>query len=451
MFPRTLRCGGKKAGSRLKAGAAAPFAAPLLWIVVALAPAVPCKASGPERLEVQVNKSIVLDSAADVRRVAVGSPELAEAVVATPREILIHGRAPGETTIVIWQGSGERRAYDLGVIPAQDRSARLEREIAAALPGSDVRVSLENQTVFLRGKAADGEAAKRAADMASALGKVVSLLEAPAAGPEPQVLLSVRFANFDRAAGSELGVNFFSTGAGNTPGSITTGQFAPPVLKRQEGGTTEFTLGDLLNVFIFRPDLNIGATIKALQTRRLLEILAEPNVLASNGKPASFLAGGEFPFPVVQGGAAVGAVTVQFRQFGVKLDFTPFVTPRGSIRLQVMPEVSSLDFANGLTFQGFSIPALATRRVQTEIELRDGQSFAIGGLLDNRLVETLSKIPGIGDVPVLGKLFQSRMLNRSNSELLVVVTPHIVNPLGTAQPPADLVMPKPLEEEKGRP
>jgi pilus assembly protein CpaC len=202
-----------------------------------------------------------------------------------------------------------------------------------------------------------------------------------------------------------------------------------------------FTLTDALNLFLFRPDLDIGATIRALQSKRMLEILAEPNVLAIDGKPASFLAGGEFPFPVVQGGANAGAVTIQFREFGVRINFLPRVTPRGTIRLQVTPEVSSLDFANGLLFQGFTIPAISTRRVQTEIELENQQSFAIAGLLDNRMVDIYSKIPGIGDIPILGKLFQSQSKSKSNNELMVVVTPEIVRPIPAGQPLPQVNMP----------
>jgi pilus assembly protein CpaC len=222
-----------------------------------------------------------------------------------------------------------------------------------------------------------------------------------------------------------LGANFLSTGAGGTPGSITTGQF--PGMATNDGKS--FTLTDALNVFLFRPDLNLAATIRALETKRQLETLAEPTVPAINGKTASFLAGGEFPFPMIQGGASVGAVTIQFREFGVRLSFLPTVTPRGTIRLQVTPEVSSLDFANGLVFQGFNIPAISTRRVQTEIELENGQSFAIAGLLDNRVTESWSKIPGLGDIPLFGKLFQSKSRLKNNTELLIVVTPELVRPV----------------------
>jgi pilus assembly protein CpaC len=174
----------------------------------------------------------------------------------------------------------------------------------------------------------------------------------------------------------------------------------------------------------------------------MLQILAEPNVLAINGKQASFLAGGEFPFPVVQGGANVGAVTIQFREFGVKLNFTPVITPRSTIRLHVSPEVSTLDFANGLVLQGFNIPAISTRRIQTDIELESGQSFAIGGLLDNRTVEIFSKVPGLGDIPILGKLFQSKSTNRNNTELLVMVTPELVRPIPAGQPLPEVKMPR---------
>ena len=203
------------------------------------------------------------------------------------------------------------------------------------------------------------------------------------------------------------------------------------------------TLSDALNVFLFRRDLNLLSTIKALESRQLLQVLAEPNVLAINGKSAAFLAGGEFPYPTLQGGGAgVGQVTIQYREFGIRLGFLPSVTPRGTIRLQVTPEVSSLDYSNALVFQGFTIPALATRRVQTEIELEAGQSFVIGGLLDNRVTETLSKIPGLGDIPLLGKLFRTKDLSKNNSELLVLVTPELVRPIPSSQPAPELQMPE---------
>jgi pilus assembly protein CpaC len=202
-------------------------------------------------------------------------------------------------------------------------------------------------------------------------------------------------------------------------------------------------LTDALNIFLLRPDLNLAATIRALQRKLLLEVLAEPNVLAINGKQASFLAGGEFPFPMLQGGGGgLGQITVQFREFGIRLNFIPTITPRGSIRLQVAPEVSALDFANGLNIQGFQIPALNVRKVNTEVELEAGQSFAIGGLLDNRLTENLARIPFLSNIPVLGKMFQSKSFNRQNTELLVIVTPELVRPIPSGQPLPEVKMPQ---------
>jgi pilus assembly protein CpaC len=276
--------------------------------------------------------------------------------------------------------------------------------------------------------------AQRAVSIASTIGKTVNLLTVDVPAADAQILLKVRFASVDRSASTELGLNLASTGATNTIGTVTTQQFTPPRVQRNPDGTTELTLSDALNIFLLRPDLNLAATIRALQRKLLLEVLAEPNVLAINGKQASFLAGGEFPFPMLQGGAGgVGQITVQFREFGIRLNFIPTLTPRGTIRLQVAPEVSALDFANGLNIQGFQIPALTVRRVNTEVELEAGQSFAIGGLLDNRMTETLSKMPLLGDIPLLGKLFQSKAANRQNTELLVIVTPELVRPIAAGQ------------------
>jgi pilus assembly protein CpaC len=183
-----------------------------------------------------------------------------------------------------------------------------------------------------------------------------------------------------------------------------------------------------------------------LESKSLLEMLAEPTVPAINGKQAFFTAGGEFPFPMIQPGAAgTGAVvTLSWREYGVRLNFLPIITPRGTIRLQVQPEVSSLDYTHSVTIAGFTVPALSTRRVQTEIELESGQSFVIAGLIDNQTNETLSKVPGIGDIPILGKLFQSKNVSRSNTELLVIVTPEIVRPIPADQAAPELKFTKPF-------
>jgi pilus assembly protein CpaC len=252
-------------------------------------------------------------------------------------------------------------------------------------------------------------------------------------------------------------MNIFSLGATNTIGSASTQQFSPPPGMNLQGFLTkgnlntpakvqDYTLSNALNLFFFRPDLDLGATIQALEARGLVETLAEPNVLAENGKQASFLAGGEFPYPVVQGASTGGtnAITIQFRQFGVRLNFIPTITPRGTIKLQVAPEVSSLDYASGVTLQGFTIPGVSVRNVNTEVELAEGQSFAIGGLLDNRESEVFNKIPFIGDIPILGKFFQSRTRTKQNSELVVIVTPQLVHPIPAGQPTPELHYPEPF-------
>jgi pilus assembly protein CpaC len=257
---------------------------------------------------------------------------------------------------------------------------------------------------------------------------------------DPQILLKVNFASVDRSRARQMGINLFSLGLGNTVGGITTGQFTPPVISGGSAGSSGVGAGGYtatftneLNFLAFFPGLKGGADIQALETQGVVEVLAQPNLLASNGKVASFLAGGEYPYPVVQGGSggAGASVTIMFKEYGVRLNFIPTITPRGTIRLQVAPEVSSLDFTNAVEVSGFNVPAISTRKVKTEVELSDGQSFVIGGLLDNRETETFEKIPFLGDIPILGKFFQSMSKNRTNTELIVIVTPEIVSPIAT--------------------
>lgn len=396
-----------------------------------------------QELKLTVGKSLIVDSPLNIQRVSVANGDLAEAIAISPREVLVNGKAPGETSLILWQVGGGRLFYDLAVRQSGFKIDAVRQELDHELAGQDVTLNFENDTAFLSGTVKDLTSADRAQSIAATLGKVVNLLHVAVPPVEAQILLHVRFADVDRSASLDLGANLFSTGAANTTGQISTGAYPSGTIA---SGT--LNLSDALNVLLMRKDINLAATIKALQAKNLLEILAEPNVLAINGKPASFVAGGEFPFPTLQGGGGgLGAVTIQFREFGVRIQFLPVVTPRGTIRLQVMPEVSSLDFAHGLTFQGFNIPALSTRRIQTEIELESGQTFAIAGLLDNQLTETISKIPGLANLPLLGKLFTSKGWQKQNSELLVLVTPEIVRPVPQGQAPPEVKFPRPVKME----
>jgi pilus assembly protein CpaC len=392
-------------------------------------------------LSLKPGRSMVVETPQEIRRVAITNPAVAEVVPVTSKELLVNATGPGDTSLIIWPRDGARLVYQIHVEAPASPVESIREQLSRELAGQNVSLDYENGTVFLRGTVRDQTSAERAALIAGSLGKVVNLLYVDVPPAAAQVLLKVRFANVDRAASSQLGLNLVSTGAGNTVGIASTGQFSTPTVTTGASKST-FTLSDALNLFLFRPDLNLGATIRALQNRNLLEILAEPNLLAMDDKPASFVAGGQFPFPTVQGGANAGAVTISFREFGIRINFLPHVTPRGTIRLQVTPEVSSLDFANGLVFQGFTIPAISTRRVETEVELASGESFAIAGLLDNRTTQSLSKIPGIGSIPILGKLFQSVSKTKSNSELLIIVTPELVRPIPAGQSLPQVQMPK---------
>lgn len=412
----------------------------------------------PNDLFVNVGKSVIVDSSLPIERVSVGFGDVAEATAMGPQEVLVNGKAPGQTSLIIWQQGGSKLFFDVTVQPSRfgndSRIDALRRQLGKELPGAKVDVSIEGDLIFLRGNVKNLTDANRAIAISSALGKPVNLLYVDVPAPEAQILLKVKFASVDRSLSTTLGINLFSLGATNTVGGVTTQQFSPPTFGSTTSGSTggvtgrlgTVTLSNALNLFFFRPDLDLGATIQALQTRNLVQVLAEPNVLAQNGKQASFLAGGEFPYPVVQGGGVGGtnAVTIQFRQFGIRLNFIPTVTPRGTIRLQVAPEVSSLDYAAGVTISGFTVPGVSVRNVKTEVELSEGQSFAISGLLDNRETETFNKIPFIGDIPILGKFFQSKTISRNNTELMVIVTPEMVRPIPAGQPIPALHYPVPF-------
>ena len=395
-------------------------------------PAQSAQPQGAAPLRVMVGKSLLINTPERLKRISVTDPTVAYATVITPTQILVHGRAPGEVSLLIWDELERSRSFDLRV--DVDVSACAEEE-HRVFPEEQITVTPSRAAIVLSGHVTTEDVAKRAGELASAYSKnVVNVLTFGPVGAQ-EVLLEVKFAEVDRSALTQLGSNFFSTGAGNFVGSTTTGQYGgfgsqtvTQVPGQSGSGTATENINNVLNLFLFRPDIHFGAVIEALQNKNLLQILAEPNLIAVNGKKASFLAGGQFPFPIVQPGAGFTAVTISFKEFGVKLEFTPVIMPNGNIHLVVAPEVSTLDFANALTISGFTVPALSTRKAETEFELQDGQSFVIAGLIDNRVTDIWNKIPGLGDIPILGNFFKSKSAQRSNSELMVLCTVHRVSP-----------------------
>jgi pilus assembly protein CpaC len=406
----------------------------------------PAQPQGSAPLRVMVDKSLLINTTEQIKRISVTDPSVADPTVLTPTQILVHGRAPGEVSLIIWDENERSRSFDLRV--DVDVSAAAEEE-HRVFPEEQISVTPSRAAIVLSGHVTTEDVAKRAGELASAYSKnVVNVLTFGPVGAQ-EVLLEVKFAEVDRSATTQLGANIFSTGAANVIGTSTTGQFggfAGQQITQTQGQSPPFTanqtISSVLNLFLFQPNIHLGAVIEALQSKNLLQILAEPNLIAVNGKKASFLAGGQFPFPIVQPGQGFTAVTISFKEFGVKLEFTPVIMPNGNIHLTVSPEVSTLDFADALTISGFTIPALSTRKAETEFELKDGQSFVIAGLIDNRVTDIWNKVPGLGDIPILGAFFRSKSVQKSNSELMVLCTVHRISP--NAESPAGPKNPEPF-------
>jgi pilus assembly protein CpaC len=416
----------------------------------------------PQRLHAIVGKSLVVDSPEPLARVSVTDPAIASATIISPQQVLLHGLQPGAVSLILWNERQLVRSFDLRV----ERDLEpLRLTLRQALPDEAIEVGQSGASIVLSGLVSSKSVGEQAVALAQTqTEKVVSLLSEAGA----QVSLKVRVAEINRSALHELGVSLLGTGLvigdANVIGNVSTGQFtetlgnigavpsdvqrgrdpaSPNIVAGGVGVTAQGTpavygLSDLANLFVFLPDRNLGIVIKALEQRNLLELLAEPNLLAQNGKEASFLAGGEFPFPVAQAVSGGGPViTILFKEFGVRLRFTPTVLREGRLRLKVVQEVSALDFANALSVSGSLVPALSTRRAETELALNDGQSFAIAGLIDKRLTEVASRIPGLSSLPIVGHLFKSRSKQQVTTELMVLVTPQIVQPL----PPGELPTP----------
>jgi len=387
-------------------------------------------------------RSTVVTTQFDITRIAVTNPEVADAVVVQAREILVDGKKPGTVSLIVW-GAGDRMQYD--VIVEQPVST-LEQQLHSLFPGEDITVGANEGATILSGQVSSTNVMLRVGEIATASmpkAQVVNLLQVPGGSESQQVMLQVRFAEVNRRKLTEAGLALFVQRQ-NFAGRSTTQQFAAPNFDDEKPSGLAFS--DYLNLFLFDKTHGVGGVLKALQSTGGFQSLAEPNLIAYNGQEASFLAGGEFPIPVVQGNS--GSVSVEFKEFGIRLSFRPTIAG-DVIRLKVKPEVSSLDFNNGITLQGFRIPALITRRAETDVELRDGQSFAIAGLLDNISQTDASAIPLLGRLPVIGPLFRSKADRAEQTELMVLITPRLVRALDPDEVPALPTRPEPFIKKPG--
>jgi pilus assembly protein CpaC len=410
--------------------------------------AVNTAASDTDTSEVQllVGRSTLLNVGNNITRVSLTSPNVADAMVTTPSQLLIHGKAPGTISMFVWDKAGGIKRFE--VVVRRDLS-QLGEQLKQLFPGEPISIHSNGKDVVISGVVTSKYVVDKAAEVTAGYVEkkedVVNLLRQQEGVATNQVLLRVRFAEVSRSAMTELGASVFTNGLeqGRWYGRTTTDQVPGPTF---DDGKLIFS--DFLNLFLFDAKNQIGGVIRALQNKGLFQSLAEPNLIAENGKEASFLAGGEYPYPVVQSGTASNSITIQFKEFGVRLNFTPTIVGDDLVKIKVRPEVSSLDFSNALTLQGFRVPAISTRRTETEVELQDGQTFAIAGLMNNTVTDAMRKIPGIGDIPILGWLFKSKAMQKNQTELVVMITPTIVRKgsMGVSEG-----LPNPVEPYMGRP
>jgi pilus assembly protein CpaC len=404
--------------------------------------------ASPMDIDLLVGRSTVLNVGMPVSRISLTVPDIADAMVTAPSQLLIHGKQPGTISLFVWDKSGGIKTFEVTV--RRDLSSLVDY-LKQLFPGEPITVIGSGKDVVISGTVSSKYVIEKAADVASGYVEkkenVVNLLKQQEGVASNQVMLRVRFAEVSRSALQELGASLF-TGPGGFHDYVarsTTQQFPSvnydPLVRSSIQGPPDnwgggrdtvdatggkMTFSDLLNIFLFNNKYNVGTIIKALAEKGLFQSLAEPNLIATNGKEASFLAGGEYPYPVAQASSGGTTISIQFKEFGVRLSFTPTVLGGDLINLKVKPEVSALDFSNAILVEGFRIPALTTRRTDTEVELRDGQTFAIAGLMNNTVTDSMRKIPGIGDIPILGWLFKSKAMQKNQTELVVMITPTIV-------------------------
>jgi pilus assembly protein CpaC len=361
-------------------------------------------------IRVAKGKSALVLQPAQVERIQLADDAIADATPISLRELVVTGMEIGTTSLFVWRVNNTVSLYTVEVTPDADL---IQRQIEMMLPGETITVVPSGTNIILQGSVTRPGMARRAVEIAEQSGAtVVNNIQSPSA---EQILLKVRFAEVT------------NTGGRNMASALRTLNPHELDFDDSEDWFGE-TISDGLLTFMLSGDNEfLEAIIQTLKETGDFKSLAEPNLVTIEGNEATFLAGGEFPFPILQGNTS-GGVTIQFREFGIRLAFTPFITNTGAIRLQVAPEVSSLDFANGLILNGFRIPTILSRKTDTEVELREGQTLAISGLVDNQMAKSVTKIPILGDIPILGAFFRSTDAQQSRSELLVTVTPYIVQP-----------------------
>jgi len=396
----------------------------------------------PQILTVVVGKSIIIDSHKHIKRVSIADPAVADVMVLSPRQIYVNGKSSGITNLTMWNDGDSNREevsdiFDLEVVPDIDR---LKEKIYEIFPKEEnIRITATHDSLGLYGTVSS----------AANLSEIVSLAQSYApkekggdarinnfleVGGVQQVMIEVQISEISRGLIKNLGINFNAMSKDGTKFgvSLLDGLSSINSLSAAESFKGKsLGLSPKLNA-IFRfygNDVPWTVLVNALKDQGVIKVLAEPTLITLSGKPANFLAGGEFPIPVPQ----EGLISIEYKQFGVGLQFTPTVLSSGKINMEVSPEVSELDYANGISLNGYNIPALSTRRVSTVIELGDGQSFAVAGLLKDSVTESARKFPLLGDIPILGSLFRSSSFQKNETELIVIVTPHLVKPLDVAK------------------
>lgn len=410
----------------------ARVSAPGAALLASLPTGVHVQAQGTaQNIHLIIGHSLFLKTTNRLRRIYVSNPTVLQSFTSSPNEVVITAKAPGVSSLALWDASGHSLLY---TVSADIDVDALRRSMLQSLPYDDVRIQAQEGRVYLSGTVLGDGAYKEASTLATFYSKdVVNSLFVTQLHAK-QVELKVRIVEVDRTRLDQFGINLFSNGRNTS--SISTQQFSS--IGATAGATaaqTVLAVSNPLNFFLYNSKLNIGLTIADLEAKNILQILAEPTLTAMSGHEANFLSGGEFPYPVVQGGiGSFASITLMFQPYGVKVKFTPTVNPDGSIDLKVSPEVSALDYTNSVTISGFTVPAISTRRAETEVELKSGQSFSISGLLDHRTTVLLSKVPGVGNLPILGPLFQSKNNTHSVEELIVIVTATVVDPLKEKTP-----------------